>query len=219
MDRQIIALRSKLDTESRFLNAAVSMSTGYNDGSSVAFREQAEIHAMEAQRRIEFLTREISRLEVNRNKALSGRRDSVGDVPSYAESSNSPISTADQFIFIVYWLVESQLSWSKINFKISELSYKLQVQSNMVDGYVKLADALRRTDGKNALEAEARAEEARQLTSILKTSLKKYTSLAVDDAPLDTDSDQGIMMSALDEKGASQRGTRSCDRHVQGVGA
>lgn len=67
------------------------MSTGYNDGSSVAFREQAEIHAMEAQRRIEFLTKEIGRLEMNRNRALSGQKDHVLDIPTYTES-NSPIS-------------------------------------------------------------------------------------------------------------------------------
>jgi hypothetical protein len=90
MDRQIIALRSKLDTESRFLHAAVTMSTGYNDGGSVAFREQAEIHAMEAQRRIEFLSKEIGRLEISRSRALSGKRDAILDVPTYAEN-NSPI--------------------------------------------------------------------------------------------------------------------------------
>lgn len=174
------------------------MSTGYNDGRSVAFREQAEIHAVEAQRRIEFLTKEIGRLEGNRNRALSGQRDHVVDIPTYTES-NSPIGNKF-LVYLVYWLVESQLSWSKINFKISELSYKLQVQSNMVEGYTKLAEALKKTDLKSAAEAEARMEEAKQLTNILKTSLKKYTSLAVDDAPLDTDSDQGVLMSVLDEK-------------------
>ena len=94
MDRQIIALRSKLDTESRFLHAAVTMSTGYNDGSSMAFREQAEIHAMEAQTRIDFLSKEIARLENNRNRALRGKRDVIVDIPTYAEN-NSPISKSN----------------------------------------------------------------------------------------------------------------------------
>ena len=100
----------------------------------------------------------------------------------------------------MYWLVESQLNWSKINFKISEISYKLQVQSNMVEGYAKLTEAFKKTDLKSSSEAEMRTEEAKQLTNILKTSLKKYTSLAVDDAPMDTDNDQGIIMSTLDER-------------------
>lgn len=92
LDKQIVLLRSKIDTESRFLHAAISMSVGYNDGTGAKFKAQAESAAIECQRRIDFLTGELRRAEAIRVQMAHGEEVREDSLPTYQETS-SPIGT------------------------------------------------------------------------------------------------------------------------------
>ena len=140
-------------------------------------RSELESQRQKIEKRIEYLRQQLDQIE-------NLQRDEVEMV--------SPIT---------FWLNDEPLSCTRIAFKISELEYKWQVQSNLIEGYEKLAEA----DEKQREVATKRIEQSRELIEVLKQSHQGYVDLVGrrpedEDALWESVESQQAALSVLDRK-------------------
>lgn len=206
LQNNLIELKKKLLVERQMFEAAKLIKVRMDKQSNI---RQVENSLEESMDRIAFLEGQVREIEekifenemLKRNesesKSVSGESDYVDAVESSEVSSlrsTSPINSQqqqqqqpalqEQQKINLNWLLAGQkLTWPKIDYKITELSYRLKINENILEAEEKLIEAFKTgttaqqsSQSKSDFLLEER-EVTKQRVQVLNQALKKYTSL------------------------------------------
>jgi hypothetical protein len=174
LQQQLLELRQKLVVEQNTLEATARIQAKLVDRKHVA---QVASSMKESVLRIEFLKEQISELELH-VKGFAEERGELNRQESLATTCSAR-SGPEPFGELDFWLGSSRLSWAKIDYKISELGYRINIAENLLQGAEKMLAAI----GQESLSVRNRLlvsrNELKKRVGLLGQALKKYTSLSI----------------------------------------
>lgn len=107
-------------------------------------------------------------------------------VASSASCSTNPKQPQTHTDLKCFLLANQKLFWSKIDYKIAELTCRLKVSENILQAEEKIIEAFKRSSksgGGGAEDIKDLVEVSKQRVQILQQALKKYTSLISSNGP------------------------------------
>ena len=138
--------------------------------------------------RIEFIEQQIKEVEhqilgFKQQEIEQGKEASIAsyylDAVDSVNISSSPsiLNEQNSTNDLKYLLANEKLSWSKIDYKISDLSCRLKINENILEAEEKIIEAYKAGKAEEIRDLVEGKELSRQKVQILQQSLKKYTSL------------------------------------------
>lgn len=203
---KLIELKKKLSVEKQVYEAGKLIKARMDKQSSV---QQVENSLKESLNRIAFLEGQVETMEEEINSAAKLNRNESNSTeyldaietlaispkisPSTSQKSIITATPAPSQAELKWSLANQKLTWPKIDHKISELSYRLKLNENILEAEEKIIEAF---EGRNVnAELLERKETTKQRVQILNQSLKKYTSLIISG----TNSSASVPVSAAED--------------------
>lgn len=182
---KLIELKKKLTVEKQMYEAGKMIKARMDKQSSV---QQVENSLKESLDRIAFLEGQVQTMEkeISSVQQLNRKESNVSEYLDAIETLTVSPSTSLKTVMdskrapqvdLNWYLAGQKLTWPKIDFKISELSYRLKLNENILEAEEKIIEAFA---GQNV---KAELLEGKEITKkrvqILGQALKKYTSLII----------------------------------------
>lgn len=176
---KIIELKKKLTVEKQMFEAAKLIKARMDKKSNV---QQVENSLNESMERITFLEGQVLALEIQMKESTEsfGAFES-SETESKLSISGSTLHSSPHVVDLNWFLSNQKLTWSKIEYKIEQLAYRLKVNENILEAENKLIEAYK--DQISDCELVDGREITKQRVQLLALALKKYTTLTVAGSP------------------------------------